>query len=148
MRLSVLPLMLFAATPALAAEPRSEAAVIAADGSWLKAEVAGDGDFLDALLLPGYVSIGPDGKILEKAKLVANARARNAEAKAKLAAQVAAWRASHPIRAEVTMVGDTAILKWVLVKPEAGNPISSCDVFVYRDGRWRALYSQHSSAAS
>jgi hypothetical protein len=147
MRLA-LPFLLFIAGPALAAEPRSEAAVIAADDSWLQAEVAGDGDYLDALLLPGYVSIGANGKVTAKADLVSHARSRNADAKAKLAEQVAAWKAAHPTRVEVTIAGDTAILKWVLVKPEAGNPVSSCDIFVYRDGRWHALYSQHSTAAS
>jgi hypothetical protein len=147
MRWFALLIILLAATPALAADPRTEAAVVAADDAWLKAELSGDADYLDRLLLPSYVSIGMDGKVSDKAKLVAHARARTAEAKAKFAEQAAAWKAAHPTRPDVTINGDTAILKWVLVKPGAGDPVSSCDIFVYRDGRWQAIYSQHSTAS-
>jgi hypothetical protein len=146
MRLLAVPLMLFAASPALAAEPRTEAAVIAADEAWGNAEVAGDADFVERLLLPDYVSIGADGKVTNKAKIVAGTRARHASID--YAAKVAAWKAAHPLRADVTIVGDTAILKWVSDKPSAGDPVSSSDVFVYRDGRWHGLYSQHTTASN
>lgn len=132
------------AAPAVATEPHSVAAVIAADDAWLQAEVRGDGDFLDGLLLPGYQSVGVDGKALTKAQLVANARKRGNDP-ARLA-EVKAWRAAHPSHAEVLLSGDTALLRWQLDGAKAGLT-SSSDIFVYTDGRWRALYSQHSSAA-
>ena len=70
-RLFVMPLIMLAAAPAFAAEPRTAAAVIAADKAWGEAEVAGNADFVDRLLLTGYVSIGPDGKTTTKEKIVA-----------------------------------------------------------------------------
>lgn len=145
---SIALLILAAAAPAIASEPKTAAAVIAADDAWLHAEVSGDGDFLDRLLLPEYVSIGSDGKVTGKAKIVANARARTDDAKEKLAAVIYAWKAAHPTRADVTIIGDTAILTWVLAKPGDAEPVSSCDIFVYRDGQWHAIYSQHSTAST
>jgi hypothetical protein len=147
MRLAFSPILLFilsAAAPA--SEPKTEAAVVAADDAWLKAEVAGDVEFLNALLLPSYVSIGADGKVTPKSEIVARARARNSDASAKLAAAVADWKALHPAKPEVVIVGDTAILRWVLVGTKAGT-ITSSDMFVYRGGRWHAIYSQHTGAA-
>jgi len=47
---------------------------------------------------------------------------------------------------EVKITGDTAILTFALDKTATPKPVMSCDVFVYRDGRWRALYSQHTEA--
>jgi len=147
-RLFVMPLIMLAAAPAFAAEPRTAAAVIAADKAWGEAEVAGNADFVDRLLLPGYVSIGPDGKTTTKEKIVAGARGRDKQASEKLAAEVAAWKAAHPTRSEVILNGDTAVLKWVMIKPDGSVPISSCDIFVYRGGRWHAIYSQHTTASS
>ena len=147
MRLALLPLfllMLIAAAPA--PEPKTETAVIATDDAWLTAEVAGDAKFLSSLLLPGYVSIGANGKVTSRSEIVANARARDFNASAKLAAAVADWKALHPAKPEIVIVGDTAILKWVLVDPKAGL-VSSSDMFIYRGGRWRAIYSQHTTAA-
>ena len=63
-----------------------------------------------------------------------------------MAAKVVAWKAAHPLRGDVKIVGDTAVLTWVSTKPSSGEPISSCDIFVYRDGHWHGVYSQHSSA--
>ncbi|CAM3308103.1 hypothetical protein SPAN111604_15135 [Sphingomonas antarctica] len=59
---------------------------------------------------------------------------------------VADYKATHPTRGDVMLTGDTAIVTWVSLVPGKGEPIASCDVFVYRDGHWRALYSQHSTA--
>ena len=138
--------MLAVTCPALAAEPRTAGAVRAADDAWGMAEVRGDASFVDELLLPEYRSVGPAGAVTTKATIVDHARTRGPSAD--MAANVAAWRAAHPTRADVVIVGDTAVLTWVLIRPGAGEPVSSCDIFVYRDGRWRALYSQHSVASA
>lgn len=129
-----------------AAEARTPAAVRAADDAWGAAEVRGDAAFVERLLLPDYRSIGPAGLVTTKETIVEHTRARGASAA--MAAEVAAWKATHPTRADVVIVGDTAVLTWVSTRPEAGEPVSSCDVFVYHDGRWRALYSQHSGASA
>jgi len=141
-------LMLVTAAPALASEPKTAEAVIAADDGWLKAEVSGDVAFLDRLLLPEYVSIGTNGTVTTKSKIVAHAASRSAEARAKLEATIAAWKTTHPTRPQVTIVGDTAVLTWVLDKSAGDAPVSSCDIFVYRAGGWHAIYSQHSTASS
>ncbi|CAM3253127.1 Nuclear transport factor 2 family protein [Sphingomonas antarctica] len=128
-----------------AVEPKTAAAVQAADDAWGAAEANGDAAFVDGLLLPGYVSVGPTGKVTTKAAIVAGARKRGRSAA--FAAEVAAWKAEHPSRAEVSLFGDTAVLTWVLTKPDLREPISSSDVFVYRQGRWLAVYSQHTSVS-
>jgi hypothetical protein len=145
MRLAMIALLplLVASAPS---EPHNAAAVIAADDAWLQAEVRGDGDFLDRLLMDGYRSVGNDGKVTGKGDLVGKARARGNSPD--MAARVAKWKADHPTRPDVTIAGDTAILTWISTKPGAGEPVSSCDIFVYADGRWRALYSQHTAAAA
>jgi Domain of unknown function (DUF4440) len=122
-------------------------AVIQADEAWGDAEVAGNSGFVDDLLLPEYRSVGNDGHTTLKSKIVEGTRKRaeSAAALAAYATEVAGWKKAHPSHAEVTIAGDTAVLRWMLDASTAGA-ISSCDVFVYRNGRWRALYSQHTGA--
>lgn len=131
-------------------EPKTAAAVLAADEAWGAAEARGDADFVDWLLWPGYVSVGAAGKVTPKSTIVAGARARHssASAAAKMADADAAWRAAHPVRGEVSLHGSTAVLTWILVKPGSGEPVSSSDIFVYRGGHWHAIYSQHTSASA
>ncbi|MFC5864030.1 nuclear transport factor 2 family protein [Acidicapsa dinghuensis] len=125
-------------------EPHTEAAVIADDKRWDKAEESGDTAFIDALLLPEYRSISSDGSTHDKAAIIANAR-RNVNSPERAAA-IEKWRTAHPQLINVKITGDTAILTFSLDKPAVPKPVMSCDVFVYRDGRWRALYSQHTEA--
>lgn len=145
MRLALMafaPLLLAATAP----EPHDAAAVVAADDSWGQAEIKGDVAFLDRLLMDGYRSVGNDGKVITKADIVGKARARGNSPD--MAARVATWKAAHPTRADVKIAGDTAILTWISTKPGTGEPVSSCDIFVYDGGRWRALYSQHTAAGA
>ena len=128
-------------------ELHSASAVLQADEAWGDAEVAGNSAFVNDLLLPEYRSVGNDGHTTLKSKIVDGVRKR-AESTAALAAhatEVTAWKKAHPSHAEVAIAGETAVLRWVLDASTAGA-ISSCDVFVYRKGRWRALYSQHTGA--
>lgn len=125
-------------------EPKTADAVIRADDAWGDAETRGDGDYLEQLLSPAYVSIGAGGKVTTRETIIAHARARGASPA--YAEQVANWKAAHPSRAEVSIAGDTAVLTWKVTGAN-GELVSSCDIFVYRGGRWRALYSQHSSAS-
>jgi hypothetical protein len=126
-------------------EPKTADAVVKADAAWGDAETRGDGDYLEQLLLPGYVSIGEKGKITTREAIISHARARGASSA--YAAEVAAWRAAHPQRAQVSMNKDTAIVKWTATGAN-GEVVLSCDLFVYRNGHWRALYSQHTAALS
>jgi hypothetical protein len=128
------------------AEPKTAATVIAADQGWDKAEESGDTTYIDALLLPEYRSISSDGSTHDKAAILASARKNVASPEREAAATK--WKAAHPSLTSVQITGDLAILTFTLDKPVAQKPVMSCDVFVYRDGRWHALYSQHTSAGS
>jgi hypothetical protein len=53
----------------------------------------------------------------------------------------------HPNHAEVKIYRDTAVLTWVADDRRSKTPIYSCDIFVYQNRHWHAIYSQHSTAA-
>lgn len=125
-------------------EPRTEAAVIAADDGWGNAEDAGNFAFVDALLLPEYRSIGADGSVHDKAAILASVK-KHAGTPSN-AANTAKWKAAHPSRTSVVITGDTAILTFTLNRPGSPASVLSSDIFVYRSGHWHALYSQHSEA--
>jgi hypothetical protein len=125
-------------------EPHTEAAVIADDEGWDKAEDKGDTAFIDRLLMPEYRSISSDGSVHDKAVILASARKNVSSPERKANAEK--WRAAHPYLTSVAVTGDTAILSFTTNRPDSPVRIMSSDIFVYRDGRWRALYSQHSEA--
>jgi len=131
---------MFASTNAAAQatfEPHTAAAVIAVDEAWSKAEDTGDAKYLYALLLPEYRSISSDGSMHDKATIIADAirSARTEE-----------WLAAHPSVPVVEIHGDVAILTFILQRRLDPKPVMSCDIFLYRGGHWRALYSQHTEA--
>ena len=125
-------------------EPRTEAAVIAADDGWGEAEDAGNSAFVDALLLPEYRSISSDGSVHDKAAILASVKKHAGTPTS--AADTAKWKAAHPSRTSVVITGDTAILTFTLDRPGTPASVLSSDIFVYRSGHWHALYSQHSEA--
>jgi hypothetical protein len=51
---------------------------------------------------------------------------------------------AHPSAQSVVIRGDTAILTFYDPKLGPQSGVRSADVFVYENGRWHALYSQHS----
>ena len=127
-----------------APEPHTAAAVIADDEGWSKAETSGDATYVDALLLPNYRSISSDGSTHDKAAILAHtAKSKGTKEDAN---KVDKWKADHPYVTSVDINGDLAILTFALNKGGDPKPVLSCDIFVYRDGRWRALYSQHTEA--
>jgi hypothetical protein len=135
-------ILILAATPATAAEPKTATAVKAVDDAWGDAEAKGDSAFVAQLLLPGYRSIGSAGKTTTREDIVAHTTKERAPNYAK---KVADWKAQHSSRADVRLFGDTAVVTWASTAPDAA--VYSSDIFVYRDGHWRAIYSQHSNAA-
>jgi hypothetical protein len=116
----------------------TDAAVIAVDEHWLQAEVSGDTAWLDAMLMPDYRSISAEGKVLDKPRLLANAEKNRGSGT--MRKKVDAWLKAHPTRKSVVLHGDVAILSFS--DPATGN-VRSSDIFVYKDGGWHALYSQH-----
>jgi hypothetical protein len=125
-------------------EPHTETAVIAADDNWGKAEETGNFAFVEGLLLPEYRSISSDGSVHDKAAILASMKKR-ADTPGS-STSVEQWKAAHPSRTSTVITGDTAILTFTLNRPGSPAAVLSSDIFVYREGRWRALYSQHSQA--
>ena len=138
-----LPLSAFAA-PSARPQPKTAAAVIAADEGWDKAENTGDVAYVDNLLLPDYRSVSADGSVHDKAYILANAK--NNIGSPDHAAKVAKWQAAHPMDTAALIQGDTAIVTFHLKPLAAEKGIMSSDIFVYRDGEWHAIYSQHTDA--
>jgi ketosteroid isomerase-like protein len=120
---------------------RTAAAVIAVDQHWSEAENNGDAAWLEGMLLPDYRSVGVAGTFAPKASIVSHAK-KNTRPQA-MKQEAAAWRQAHPTETKVTMQGDTAIISFVSTSPATMGKIYSSDVFVYVDGHWHALYSQH-----
>ena len=125
-------------------QPRTAAAVIAADNGWSKAEETGDTAYVDNLLLPDYRSVSPDGSVHDKAAILASTK-KNIGSTARSAADLK-WQAAHPYDTSAVIVGDTAILTFRLKSAAQDKGILSSDIFVYRDGSWHAIYSPHTDA--
>lgn len=122
---------------------RNETAVIAVDRHWLEAELDGDSAWLDTMLLPEYRSVGADGVVHAKAAIIAHAtknRGNDSERR-----KVEAWLKAHPSGQSVVIHGDTAVLSFYDPALGAAKGVRSSDIFVYVDGRWHAIYSQHSA---
>jgi Domain of unknown function (DUF4440) len=139
----VLPLATLAAS-STKPQPKTEAAVIAADDGWEKAEETGDVAYVDNLLLPDYRSVSADGSVHDKAAILANAKKNIGSPDH--AAKVAKWLADHPLGTAAVVHGDTAIVTFYLKQLGPENGIRASDIFVYRDGEWHAVYSQHTDA--
>ena len=136
---------LFTAVASAKPQPKTAAAVIAADNGWEKAEESGDVAYVDNLLLPDYRSVNADGSVHDKAAILANTKQEYWLACATPRRWRSGWRRIRWGPAAV-MQGDTAIVTFHLkpLGPEKG--IMSSDIFVYRDGQWHAIYSQHTNA--
>jgi hypothetical protein len=122
------------ALPALAAatpDPetqRSEAGVRAVETHWSRAFITGDAAYLQILLADDYVSVGQTGRARPKAEVIA------------LAQKIAASPnppTPQPSTATIVVRGDAAIAT------ASDGRDTSVDVFTWRDGHWRAWYSQH-----
>lgn len=133
--------------PATDETQKSAASVIAVDNHWSQAENTGDVAYLDQMLLPEYRSINPNGTVHPKAALLAHAR-KNLEPGAAAAAIAASaeYRKGHPHSTSVVLQGNTAIVTFGSANP-GSESVMSCDIFVYIDGHWHAIYSQHTTAA-
>jgi Domain of unknown function (DUF4440) len=140
---SVLALVALATTAHAARpqEPKTEAAVLAADDDWLAAELRGDVAALDARLGPTYRDITSNGKVHVKAEMLDALGRLKSKATGPAAKVAADSRAAHPMVEKVVIVGDTAMLSFHSIEPAQQAAVRSVDVFVYEDGVWRAVLS-------
>jgi hypothetical protein len=129
-------------------ERHTEAAVSAADDDWLAAELRGDLSALDARLMPNYRDVTEEGKVHTKQDLLAGVAKHPGKVTTTALQAAADFRAQHPVVEHALIEGDTAILQFESTKPEERGIIRSVDVFVFKDGRWRGLYSSHNKVVS
>lgn len=123
--------LLAAGAVALASNPGPEG-VRKAEKDWSAAFVTGDRAYLEALLDRSYVAVNAAGVARDKATIVESAQK---------------YAAAHPGATPMAMgpsstikvMGTTAIVR------HTSSTEVSVDVFHYGDGRWRALYSQHTT---
>lgn len=124
----------------------TEAAVLAVEDHWLRAEIGGDTAFLDVFLLPDYRSVNQDGSSHSRDMIIAHA-AKN-QGSAKEAAEVREYFQSHPTEKKVVLIDNIAIVSFYDPKLGVQVGVRSSDVLIYRDGAWHAVYSQHSALSS
>lgn len=121
---------------------KTTSAVMAVDQHWLEAEMSGNTAWLDAMLMSDYRTVGADGKVGDKTAILRSATKNRGSDKVRK--EVDAWQKAHPTKQFVVLHGDVAILSFS--DPKTGR-IRSSDTFIYKDGGWHALYSQHSKIA-
>lgn len=131
----ILPFLFAASVPATAADSPAEAALRQAENQWSQAFLTGDAKFLGELLDPAYVSVSAAGASRTRDEVIALAR--------QYAAQHPG-QAANPLPPSSTLQieGDTGIVR------HHGPKDVSVDVFYRADGRWHALYSQHTALGS
>jgi len=122
---------------------KTAAGAIATDEHWSRAETYGDTAFLSKFLLPDYRSVGHDGVVHTRAQLLASAVKHGQDTVAAKAA-VTAYRKAHPYATMVVIEGNTAVLSFYSPVLGSEKGLKSSDILLFEDGRWHALYSQHS----
>jgi hypothetical protein len=122
----------------------TEAGVRAVEQHWTRAEGTGDTDFLEAMLAPDYRSVNVDGKSTPKSAIVEHAAKNKGSDKGMQ--EIDAYIKAHPYGEAVAMHQNSAIVTFY--DPQLGpqNGVKSADIFIYVDGHWHAMYSQHSAA--
>ena len=117
-----------------AARAPDEAGVRDAENRWSEAFISGDTDSLEALLDASYVSVNTKGHARGKAEILKLAHDYSTAHPGEHAKPL-------PSSSTIRVIGDAAVVQ------HHGDADTSVDVFYFRDGRWHAWYSQHSSLA-
>jgi hypothetical protein len=125
-------------------QPTAEA-VTAVTNHWSDAEARGDTAWLERLLAPEYRSVNADGTIHSRSRIIAGAAAHGSPA---AVAALATWRATHHHNVRVVIDHETAVVSYSPGPDGPDAPITSSDIFVYRDHHWQALYSAHTTLKS
>jgi hypothetical protein len=120
---------------------RTVASLTAVDNHWTQAEVHGDVAYVAALLAPDYVSVNADGIAHPRSAILAST-VKNGQSD-KMARFAATYMKLHPYGTSVRIQGDTGIVTFYALKSGLQKGVLSSDIFAYFDGRWHAVYSQH-----
>ncbi|GLQ88172.1 nuclear transport factor 2 family protein [Dyella flagellata] len=124
------------------------AAILAVDQHWSIAEMTGDGAWLADMLMPDYRTVSNDGSAHDKQALLAGMAKHKPVTRAEATLKLAAYEKEHHIGSSVTIHGDMAVVSFYDTALGMLKGVTSADVFVYQDGHWHALYSQHTSVHS
>jgi hypothetical protein len=122
---------------------KTVAALTAVDSHWTQAEVHGDVTYVAALLVPEYVSVNADGIAHPRSAILAST-VKNGQSD-KMARFAATYMKLHPYGTAVRLQGDTGIVTFYSLKAGLQKGVLSSDIFAYFDGRWHAVYSQHTA---
>lgn len=123
--------------------PKTTAALLAVEHHWMQAEIHGDVAYVAQLLLPRYESVNADGVAHPRSAILVNAK-KNGESD-KMARTVATYMKLHPYGTSVRIEGDTGIVTFYSLKSGPQKGVTSSDIFVYLNGQWHAVYSQHTA---
>jgi hypothetical protein len=129
------------APPGANEHEQSEAGVRATEDHWSLAEVTGQTEWLEGMLMPGYRSVDPDGVAHSKERIVAGAAKNKGDTSGK--AKLDAYRKDHPSGTSVVVHGAIAVVSFYDLSLGPDKGVKSSDVFVYEQGAWHAAYSQH-----
>ena len=99
--------------------------------------MGGDTTYLDRLLMPSYVSVSGKGVVRDRATIEQLAAAYAKKNPTPVAAMKSDTESTYEIE------GAAAVVKHY----SPSNHERSVDVFVYKDGAWYAVYSQHTTIA-
>ncbi len=95
--------------------------------------------------MPEYRDVLPDGHVHPRSALIAHA-ANLKDPSTVPAKQLAAeFRRAHPVIEKVIITGNTAVVSYLSTDRQSEDQVRSIDVFVYDQGRWRALVSTHNT---
>ncbi|HEY4144785.1 nuclear transport factor 2 family protein [Pinirhizobacter sp.] len=129
------------APPGANEHEQSEAGVRATEDHWSLAEVTGQTEWLESMLMPGYRSVGTDGVAHSKERIVAGAAKNKGSTDGK--AKLDAYLKEHPSGTSVVVHGTIAVVSFYDLSLGPDNGVKSSDIFVYEGGAWHAAYSQH-----
>jgi hypothetical protein len=129
------------APPGANEHEQSEAGVRATEDHWSVAEMTGQTDWLESMLMPGYRSIDTHGVAHSKERIITGAAKNKGSTDGK--AKLDAYRKDHPSGTSVMVRGNIAVVSFYDLALGPDNGVKSSDIFVYDGGAWHAVYSQH-----
>lgn len=119
------------------------AAILAVDHHWSIAEMSGDSAWMTDMLMPDYRTVSNNGTVHDKQALLGGMAKHKPITPAEAETKLAAFEKEHHIGSSVVIHGDMAVVSFYDTALGLDKGTLSADVFVYQDGHWHALYSQH-----
>jgi len=129
------------APPGANEHEQSEAGVRATEDHWSLAEMTGQTDWLESMLMPGYRTVDTHGVAHSKERVVAGAAKNKGSTDGQ--AKLDAYLKEHPTGTSVVVHGTVAVVSFYDPALGPDNGVRSSDIFVYEGGAWHAAYSQH-----